>query len=163
MNRPTVRFSVHIMLVLLGLILSTRAFPKSLDSSAASRITKAVTEVLSQQQSAWNNGDIPAFMNGYWKSPELSFSGSSGVSRGWEGVLARYQRSYPNKSAMGYLDFSGLELHPLGDSAALVLGKWHLKRDSGDVGGVFTLVFQCFPEGWKIIHDHTSQVQPQKP
>jgi len=37
-----------------------------------------------------------------------------------------------------------------------VLGHWHLKRDSGDVGGVFSLVWQRFPEGWKIVHDHTS-------
>jgi TonB family protein len=39
------------------------------------------------------------------------------------------------------------------------LGKWHLKREKGDVGGVFTLLWQRFPEGWKIIHDHTSTVE----
>jgi beta-aspartyl-peptidase (threonine type) len=44
----------------------------------------------------------------------------------------------------------------LGKNAALVLGRWHLKRDSGELGGIFTLVFQQFPNGWRIIHDHTS-------
>ena len=102
-------------------------------------------------------------MKGYWNSPQLSFSGSTGVSRGWKAVLDRYQRSYPDKATMGHLDFSDLEIHPLGDSAAMVLGKWHLKRSSGDVGGVFTLVFQKFPDGWKIIHDHTSQVLQPAP
>jgi beta-aspartyl-peptidase (threonine type) len=38
----------------------------------------------------------------------------------------------------------------------LVLGHWHLKREKDEIGGVFTLVFQRFPEGWRIIHDHTS-------
>ncbi len=119
-----------------------------------------ITEVLVQQQTAWNQGDIPAFMKGYWNSPELSFSGSSGISRGWQTVLARYQNNYPEQAAMGHLEFSELQIHPLGDSAAMVLGKWHLQRSAGDIGGVFTLVFQKFPDGWKIIHDHTSQVLP---
>jgi len=50
----------------------------------------------------------------------------------------------------------------LGPEAALVLGRWHLKREKDDLGGVFTLVWQRFPDGWKIIHDHTSTVAPLK-
>ncbi len=120
--------------------------------------TKAINDVLSAQQAAWNRGDVDAFLVGYWRSPELTFSGSSGVSRGWDGVLARYKKSYPNHAAMGQLEFSDLEFRFLGPDAALVLGQWHLKRESGDIGGVFTLVWQKFPDGWKIIHDHTSAV-----
>jgi ketosteroid isomerase-like protein len=116
------------------------------------------TKVISAQQAAWNRGDVDAFLAGYWRSPELTFSGSSGVSRGWDGVLARYKKSYPDHAAMGQLDFSDLELRFLGPDAALVLGQWHLKRESGDIGGAFTLVWQKFPDGWKIIHDHTSAV-----
>jgi len=119
---------------------------------------KAIHEVLSAQQSAWNRGDVDAFLAGYWRSPELTFSGSSGVSRGWDGVLARYRKNYPDRAAMGQLDFTGLEFRFLGPAAALVLGQWHLKRESGDVGGVFSLVWQKFPDGWRIIHDHTSAV-----
>jgi len=120
--------------------------------------TRAINDVLSAQQYAWNRGDVDAFLVGYWRSPELTFSGSSGVSRGWDGVLARYKKSYPNHAAMGQLEFSDLEFRFLGPDAALVLGQWHLKRESGDIGGVFTLVWQKFPDGWKIIHDHTSAV-----
>jgi len=120
--------------------------------------TKAIDEVLKAQQAAWNRGDVDAFLVGYWRSPELTFSGGNGVSRGWDGVLARYKKSYPNHAAMGQLEFSDLEFRFLGPEAALVLGQWHLKRESGDIGGVFTLVWQKFPDGWKIIHDHTSMV-----
>jgi ketosteroid isomerase-like protein len=119
---------------------------------------KSINEVLNAQQSAWNRGDVGAFLIGYWRSPELTFSGGNGVSRGWDGVLARYKKSYPNHAAMGQLEFSDLEFRFLGPDAALVLGQWHLKRESGDIGGVFTLVWQKFPDGWKIIHDHTSAV-----
>ena len=117
---------------------------------------QAITAVLQEQQSAWNRGDIEAFMKGYWDSPELTFAGTSGITRGWDSVLARYRKNYTDNAAMGQLDFSALEIRMLGKDAALVLGSWHLKRASGDAGGVFSLVFQHFPEGWRIIHDHTS-------
>jgi len=119
----------------------------------------AITAVLNAQQAAWNRGDVDAFLVGYWHSPELTFSGSSGVSRGWDGVMARYKKSYPDRATMGQLDFSELEFRFLGPDAALVLGRWYLKRGKGDIGGVFSLVWQRFPEGWKVIHDHTSAVE----
>lgn len=119
---------------------------------------EAIHAVLAAQQAAWNRGDVDAFLVGYWHSPELTFSGSSGVSRGWDGVLSRYKKNYPDRATMGELDFSALEFRFLGPDAALVLGNWQLKREKGDIGGVFTLVWQRFPEGWKIIHDHTSVV-----
>src|SRR5215470_18268746 len=115
-----------------------------------------IESILAAQQKAWNDGNVEEFMKGYWHSEELTFSGSNGVSRGFEAVRERYHRNYPDRQTMGRLDFSGLEFHFLGKDGALVLGRWHLTREKGDVGGVFSLVFQRFPEGWKIIHDHTS-------
>ncbi len=123
---------------------------------------QAISAVLNAQQTTWNRGDVDAFLGGYWHSPELTFSGSSGVARGWDGVLTRYKKNYPDRAAMGQLDFSDLEFRFLGPDAALVLGRWHLKRERDDLGGVFTLVWQRFPEGWKIIHDHTSAVAAPK-
>jgi ketosteroid isomerase-like protein len=118
--------------------------------------TAAITSVLLDQQAAWNRADVNAFMNGYWNSLELTFAGASGITRGWQPVLDRYRKNYPDQQAMGHLDFSALEVHPLGKDAAFVLGRWHLQRSSGELGGVFTLVFQRFPQGWRIVHDHTS-------
>lgn len=120
----------------------------------------AIDAVLNAQEQAWNRGDVDAFLTGYWHSTELTFEGSGGIARGWDGVLARYKKNYPDRAAMGQLDFSQLEFRFLGPDAALVLGHWHLKRESGDIGGVFSLVWERFPEGWKIIHDHTSAVAP---
>jgi ketosteroid isomerase-like protein len=119
---------------------------------------EAIAAVLRAQQSAWNQADVSAFLEGYWRSPELTFSGSSGVSRGWDAVLARYKKNYPDRAAMGQLTFSELEFRFLATNAALVLGKWHLQREKDEFGGVFTLVWQRFPDGWKIVHDHTSIV-----
>jgi len=118
----------------------------------------SIEGILSAQQKAWNEGNVEEFMSGYWHSEELTFSGSNGVSRGFDAVRERYHQNYPDRQTMGKLDFSGLEFHFLGKDGALVLGRWHLLREKGDVGGVFSLVFQRFPDGWRIIHDHTSVV-----
>jgi uncharacterized protein (TIGR02246 family) len=118
--------------------------------------SEAIKAVLSTQQAAWNRGDIPTFLEGYWNSPDLTFSGSNGIVRGYGGVLERYQKAYPDKDSMGELEFSGLEIRMLGPDSALVLGHWHLIHKNGDAGGVFTLIFRRLPAGWRIIHDHTS-------
>jgi L-asparaginase / beta-aspartyl-peptidase len=146
--------TMMILLLALGAAVSRRA-DQSHDRSPD---RSAITALLKAQQNAWNQGDIDTFLQGYWRSPELTFSGAGGIAHGWDGVLARYKEHYPNRDAMGQLEFSGLETRFLGQDAALVLGHWHLARQKGDVGGVFSLVFERFPEGWRIIHDHTSEV-----
>jgi uncharacterized protein (TIGR02246 family) len=136
------------------------AIPKT--QVAAGDRSSEIRAVLTRQQAAWNRGDIPAFLEGYWSSPQLTFAGSDGIVRGYDGLLERYRRSYPDKAHMGELEFSQLEVRSLGPDHALVLGHWHLKRDVGDAGGVFSLVFHRLPVGWRIIHDHTS-AQKQTP
>jgi len=148
-----------LIFVIAGLTLSPRSGAVS-DAAASDRA--AITKILEAQQENWNKGDVEAFLEGYWHSPELTFSGTGGIARGWDGVRARYEKNYPDRAAMGQLDFSGLEFHFLGKDAALVLGHWHLARKQGDIGGVFSLVWQRFPEGWRIIHDHTSAVDGAK-
>ena len=127
-------------------------------AGASSDPEAPIRELLAKQQTAWNAGDVDSFLIGYWESEQLTFSGSGGITRGFNGVRERYKKSYPNREAMGKLDFSGLEIQELGPDAALVLGHWHLERVTGNVGGVFSLVFRRLPEGWRIIHDHTSVV-----
>jgi ketosteroid isomerase-like protein len=140
---------------------ATEAGGAGIGSAAARQESKQSADVglralLTAQVADWNRGDIDGFMRGYWNSPETIFAGASGVSRGWQTVLDHYHKNYPDRAAMGHLDFSELEITPLGNDAALILGRWHLTRDAGPAGGIFTLVARRFPEGWRIIHDHTS-------
>lgn len=152
-----------ILFALAAIMLSLGIYSRSLANVAPQdRDRAAIMQVLTNQQDNWNKGDVDAFLEGYWHSPDLTFSGSSGTARGWDAVRARYKRTYADRDAMGHVEFSGLEFHFLGPDAALVLGNWHLTRAKGDIGGVFSLVWQRFPEGWKIIHDHTSAVETAK-
>jgi ketosteroid isomerase-like protein len=118
----------------------------------------AIRQVLGDQVSAWNRGDIVTFMHGYDDSPQTTFIGKS-VEHGYAMILARYQRSYSSPEAMGHLDFSDLDVRMLGLEHAVVTGHFHLTRSAaggGDASGVFSLVFEKKPSGWKIILDHTS-------
>jgi ketosteroid isomerase-like protein len=151
-------WSVLLVGCLLFCVISNRPRLSASETETRSAERTAILAVLSAQQTAWNKGDVDVFLQGYWHSPDLTFSGSTGTTRGWEGVLARYKLAYPNRAAMGQLDFSDLQFRFLGPQAALVLGRWHLVREKDELGGVFSLVWQRFPEGWQIVHDHTSVV-----
>jgi len=130
-----------------------------LPAAGADDLATEIGSILRQQADAWNRGDIDAFMEHYWKSGELTFSSGGQTTRGWQSTKDNYKRRYPTREKMGQLAFSDLEITPLGESAALVLGRWRLSRDESPVGGNFTLVFRKLEGKWVIIHDHTSRAE----
>jgi ketosteroid isomerase-like protein len=121
----------------------------------------AVEQVLHTQQDAWNHHDLDGFMAGYWNSADLTFFSGAKQTSGWQATLDRYKATYASPGhEMGTLEFSGLRIEMLGADAAFVRGAWHLTMPDGKTPhGLFTLVFRKFPEGWKIVHDHTSAAE----
>jgi len=115
-----------------------------------------IQSVLIAQQNAWNRGDIDAFMNGYAQSASTVFVSGDEVTRGWDTVRERYRKKYSDRTKMGTLTFSEIEVTPLSADSAVVLGRWKLQRANDQPHGRFTLVFKRLPEGWRIILDHTS-------
>jgi uncharacterized protein (TIGR02246 family) len=115
-----------------------------------------IQSVLVTQQDAWNRGDIDAFMNGYARSTSTVFVSEDEVRRGWETVRERYRQKYSDRTKMGTLSFADIEVTMLSPDAAIVLGRWRLKRENDEPHGRFTLIFKRLPEGWRIVHDHTS-------
>ena len=116
----------------------------------------AIRAVLDAQVAAWNRGDIESYMNGYDRSPNTEFVGADSITRGWQDVLDRYKKRYDTREKMGTLAFSDLEITMLSSDAALVLGRWRLKRANDEPHGTFTLLFRKRKAGWRIVHDHSS-------
>jgi beta-aspartyl-peptidase (threonine type) len=117
----------------------------------------AVKKVLADQQAAWNKGDLEGYMAGYWKSPDLTFYSGKEVTRGWQATLDRYVKKYKaDGKEMGKLTFSEIDVQVLGPETALVRGRWQLEMSKEKPGGLFTLLFRRLPDGWRIVHDHTS-------
>ena len=127
----------------------------------ASTSVDEIQAVLTAQQDAWNRGDIDAFMNGYARSASTVFVSQDEVSRGWETVRDRYRVKYSDRTKMGILTFSEIEVTMISPDAAVVLGRWRLKRTSDEPHGRFTLIFKRLSEGWRIVHDHTSAAPSQ--
>ena len=121
----------------------------------------AVTQVLVAQMKAWNDHDLDAFMTGYWKSPELTFFSGANERHGWQETMDRYKSTYQSPGhEMGKLEFSNLRVEALGPDAAFARGEFHLTMSDGKTPhGIFTLVLRKFPDGWKIVHDHTSAAE----
>ena len=117
-----------------------------------------VMTVLEFQQEAWNQHRLDEFMKCYWNSPDLTFFSGANERHGWQATMDRYKATYQSPGReMGKLEFSNLRVEMLGADAAFVRGEWHLTMSDGKTPhGLFTLVFRKFPDGWKIIHDHTS-------
>jgi ketosteroid isomerase-like protein len=114
--------------------------------------------VLNEQMTAWNKGDIDGYMKGYWQSDDLTFYSGGTTTKGWKNTLERYKKNYTVAGKkMGKLDFADVEVTMLADDSAYVLGKWKLTGLEEPAGGLFTLIVKKKPEGWRIVHDHTSK------
>jgi ketosteroid isomerase-like protein len=145
---------LHFLLVTVGSawgqVIAQTATPRYAKSEAAIRA------VLDAQRDAWNRGDLEGYMDGYDRSPRTEFVGGDTITRGWQTVLDRYKKNYNSREKMGLLTFSEVEITMLSKDAALVLGRWHLKRATDEPHGTFTLLFRKTKAGWRIVHDHSS-------
>lgn len=130
---------------------------------AADAAVRRIEALLAEQAEAWNRGDLEGFMEGYLRSPELSYTAGGAVHRGWDELFERYRRAYGEGEAMGLLTFDDLEVHPLSADAAWALGRWRLELAADTLGGAYTLVLRRVAGEWKVVHDHTSTDAPPAP
>ena len=142
--------------VALGVIFSAQAASSAQSNKSDTTSEAAIRAVLDAQRDAWNRGNIEGYMDGYNRSPNTEFVGGDNISRGWQTVLDRYKKNYNSREKMGMLTFSDLEITMLSKDAALVLGRWRLKRANDEPHGTFTLLFRKSKAGWRIVHDHSS-------
>jgi ketosteroid isomerase-like protein len=129
-------------------------------ASTKSQTVSEIRKVIQSQQDAWNRGDIDGFMNGYDRANGTTFVSEDKITRGWQTVRDRYHKKYSDRAKMGTLTFSDLEIMPLSNDSAIVLGSWRLKRKDDQPHGRFTLIFCLTNAGWRIVHDHTSAAAP---
>ncbi|MCK4762521.1 MAG: DUF3225 domain-containing protein [Candidatus Aminicenantes bacterium] len=119
--------------------------------------TKAEIEsFMKKQVDAWNKGDLEGFMECYWKSEKMTFQSGSGKRlHGWKQLLNMYKTNYSGENR-GTLDFVDLEINVVTADVVYVLGRWKVTLKDSVKQGLFTLLWQKLPEGWRIINDHSS-------
>lgn len=145
------RFLISIFTILLA----TGAI--SAEEKKPSAELTAIRKVLDDQVTAWNKGDLQAFMAGYWKSKELTFYSGKDKRQGWDETLERYKNRYQGEGKeMGKLSFAELDVQLLNPEFAIVKGRWNVEMKRETLNGLFTLVMRNTDKGWVIVHDHTS-------
>lgn len=127
----------------------------TLSTQEISSIESKIKEVMDKQSVDWSNGDIDGFMEGYWKDDKLRFVGSKGITYGWDQTKANYKRGYPDKSAMGKLEFETKDIDVLSKEAAILLGSYTLYRTQDTLSGNFTLTWKQIDNKWLIVSDMT--------
>jgi ketosteroid isomerase-like protein len=123
----------------------------------ASTAQSGVADLLARSASAWNRGDLDAFMTTYENSPQTEYVSSKTIVHGYAAIRARYVGHY-HPGQMGMLSMSDLAVRPLGADYAVATARWHLARPAakgGNVSGLFSLVLHRNSQGWHIITDHT--------
>ena len=139
----------QLSLTLILFLLYTISFAQSADE-------KAIRQILHEQTMAWNKGDIDEFMKGYWNNDSLMFIGKNGVTYGYQNTLMNYKKNYSNADQMGTLSFELITVQRLSPEYYFVVGKWHLDRNAGNVGGHYNLLFRKIKGRWFIVSDHSS-------
>ncbi len=156
-NKPS--YSSNLWLII-GAVLGILVIVWSINygSSARASVDPSIQQLLDAQTVAWNKGDLPGFMQGYWNSPQLSYSSGNETKHGYQALSDYYEKAYASEGRkMGTLSFSDVDTEMLGADAALVRGRWKVVTGEAPKEGVFSLVMRRFPEGWRIVHDHTSK------
>ena len=128
------KLTIRLIFLTLGMAAASFALLSrtSAEAEKHDRDQAAILEALKNQQVNWNKGDVDAFLEGYWHSPELTFAGTSGIARGWDAVRARYKKNYADREAMGQLEFSALEFRFLGPMrlSFWATGIWRVPRET---------------------------------
>ena len=140
-----------VLILLLGVVVLGSPASASFESGPAEEILG----LLEAQAEAWNRGDFEGFMATYWKSPDMTFQSGNQRLSGWDTLLKRYQTNYAG-DRRGELSFKELATEILSEEIAYVLGRYHLEYPDTVREGVFTIILKRFPQGWRIIHDHSS-------
>ena len=78
---------LKLLLIPLSLLISWNLFAQN------DKDFEKVKAILQTQAASWNEGNIDAFMEYYWKSDNLQFIGSNGITYGWQNTLNRYKKS----------------------------------------------------------------------
>jgi len=130
--------------------------PPAGETSVAS-VTVQLARQFQQSAAAWNRGDLGAFMSDYLPDSTTTFVGSGGLLHGADAIRARYAPLFGQGASRDSLRFEKFEVRLLADGLVLVTARYILHRGAETTGsGPFTLIMRQRPDGWKIIHDHSS-------
>ncbi len=124
-------------------------------------LTRQMVTQLERAASDWNRGDLEGFLSDYAPESTTTFIDGRRARHGFDFIRNNYARRFVPGAQRDSLHFEEVEVRSLSPTLALVTARYVLQRgDSVSASGPFTLVMEWRPEGWKILHDHSSSDPP---
>lgn len=119
--------------------------------------TPELDRLLLESARAWNAGDLDGFLITYARDSATTFVTTRGPIYGFEEIRGRYAARFKPGAERDSLAFTEFTVRMLGADFVLSTARYVLKRgDSVTATGPFTVIWERRPEGWRMIHDHTS-------
>jgi ketosteroid isomerase-like protein len=126
------------------------------DSDTA-ELGRGISAQLARSASDWNRGDLQGFLSDYAAESTTTFVDGFRPRHGIGFIRENYAPRFSPGARRDSLRFEEIETRSLSPTIALVTARFILQReDSVTASGPFTLVMERRPEGWRILHDHTS-------
>lgn len=148
------------LLLVLATIAACRASsrpPPAPDPAAGVALKREITAQFTRSADDWNRGDLEGFLSDYAPDSATTFVDGFRARRGFDWIRENYAPRFAPGARRDSLRFEEIEVRPLGSSWALVTARFVLEQGGRvSASGPFTLVMERRPEGWKIVHDHTS-------
>ena len=120
-------------------------------------LSDTIVAQLNRSAADWNRGDLDGFLSDYAAESTTTFVDGRRARHGIEFIRRNYTPWFAPGAHRDSLRFEAVEVRPLSPTLALVTARF-LLHQGGTVtrSGPFTLVMEQRPQGWKIIHDHSS-------
>lgn len=115
-----------------------------------------IVATLEARIAAWNEGNLNAFMETYWKDKKLKFVSGSSVNSGWTATMRQYRDDHASPEGLGSLSFENMDVNLITDDVAVVTGRFNLVKSEQAENGTYSLVLRRFDGAWRIVHDHTN-------
>jgi ketosteroid isomerase-like protein len=125
--------------------------------SDSAALTRLITAQLQRSALDWNRGDLDGFLSDYAPESTTTFIDGRRARQGMGFIRENYAPRFSPGARRDSLHFEEVEVRGLSPTLAVVTARFILQRGSEiTASGPFTLVMERRPEGWKILHDHSS-------
>ena len=154
--RPNLRIP-HLLVC--GLLLGACAAPAPAPAPQSASWSAEEAQIRAASQAsmeAWNRGDLKGHLAMY--ADTTTFMTRSGPRPGVAAIEESFNRTFFEQGQpKQQLRFEQIVVRPLGEGAALETGRFVLSGGGApEQSGWFTLVWVRTPEGWRVVHDHSS-------
>lgn len=150
------RFTIVLVTVLAGTGCGHPA-PAAAPLPERTALTATLQAQFARSAADWNRGDLDGFVSDYAPDSGTTFIAAGHLRHGFAFIRENYAPRFAAGARRDSLRFEEFEVRPLSPSLALVTARYILFRNGETTAsGPFTLVMESRPDGWKILHDHSS-------